>query len=95
MPSQPFVATVYGQISFAPQSVLVFKDNILVASGSVYNNNPDRIVLKKIVLTGNPIENKKSKATVSGMFFNKEDVEWFKPIDLWTKYGRHGNIVGM
>lgn len=54
--------------------------------------NPDRIVLKKIVLTGYPQKCKKRGAIVKYMFFNPEDILWFKPVELRTKHGLSGNI---
>jgi pre-rRNA-processing protein TSR1 len=63
-----------------------------VATGTVRSSNPDRVVLKKIVLTGYPLKVHKKKAIVKYMFFNPEDVKWYKPLDLFTKYGRRGRI---
>ncbi len=54
--------------------------------------DPDRIVLKKIVLTGYPRKCKKRGAIVKYMFFNPEDILWFKPVELRTKHGMSGNI---
>ena len=34
----------------------------------------------------------KNKAVVRWMFNCPEDVAWFRPLDLWTKYGRRGRI---
>ncbi len=89
------VASAYAPITFgASTPVLVFNSNNtdVVASGTVLDNNPDRIVLKKIVLSGHPIRTKKSWAVVRYMFFNPADIRYFKPIRLWTKYGREGVI---
>jgi hypothetical protein len=63
-----------------------------MASGSLLSVNPDRLIVKKIILTGRIIKIHKRRAIVKDMFYNPEDVMWFKPVDLWTKYGRRGSI---
>jgi pre-rRNA-processing protein TSR1 len=53
----------------------------------------DRIVIKRIILTGFPVRVHKRHATVKYMFYDPEDVKWFKPAGLHTKHGLQGNIV--
>jgi pre-rRNA-processing protein TSR1 len=64
----------------------------LVFTGSVRKADPDRVILKRIILTGVPFKTHKSKAVVRQMFFNPEDIRWFRPLELWTKYGMRGKI---
>ncbi|KAF6000377.1 ribosome bioproteinsis protein tsr1 [Cyanidiococcus yangmingshanensis] len=65
---------------------------LLVATGSVVGANPDRIVLKRVVLTGVPYRAHKTRATIRYMFFDPEDVKHYKNVPLWTKHGRLGRI---
>ena len=62
------------------------------SAGALRSTDPDRVVLKKLVLTGFPVKVHKYKAVVRWMFHSPEDVRWFRPLDLFTKYGRRGRI---
>uniref|UniRef100_A0A1A9X530 Pre-rRNA-processing protein TSR1 homolog n=1 Tax=Glossina brevipalpis TaxID=37001 RepID=A0A1A9X530_9MUSC len=96
-PHSTICATFYAPIQFPPAPILAFKVNpdstlALVARGCLLSCNPDRIILKRVVLSGVPMRINRKSATIRYMFFNKEDVEYFKPVKLRTKCGRVGHI---
>ncbi|KAL3688669.1 hypothetical protein R1sor_014978 [Riccia sorocarpa] len=95
-PGQFALASVFAPVSYPPLPLVAFKefpDGVkLVASGSLRSVNPDQIILKRIILSGYPHRVTKRKAVVRFMFHNPDDVRWFKPLELWTKYGRRGRI---
>ncbi|XP_029965221.1 LOW QUALITY PROTEIN: pre-rRNA-processing protein TSR1 homolog [Salarias fasciatus] len=96
-PDAPTVVSVYAPITFPPAGVLLFKqrsDGIqdLVATGSLLSCDPQRVVLKRIVLSGHPFKINRRSAVVRYMFFNRDDIMWFKPVELRTKWGRRGHI---
>jgi len=92
------IATVYAPITFPPSNVLVFKHNKeardieMCAKGTLHKIDPNRIITKRIVLSGHPFRIHKRSSVVRYMFFNPDDVMWFKPVELRTKYGRRGHI---
>ncbi|KAL6298374.1 ribosome biogenesis protein tsr1 [Sparassis latifolia] len=92
------VATTYGPAVFGKQPCLLLRETDdpqspeLVAMGSFINPDPTRVIAKRIVLTGHPFKVHKKTATVRYMFFNPDDINYFKPIQLHTKYGRTGHI---
>ncbi|XP_062241398.1 pre-rRNA-processing protein TSR1 homolog [Platichthys flesus] len=96
-PDAPTVVSVYAPITFSPAGVLLFRqhnDGIqdLVATGSLLSCDPRRVVLKRIVLSGHPFHINRRSAVVRYMFFNRDDIMWFKPVELRTKWGRRGHI---
>merc|ERR1711977_98721 len=52
----------------------------------------NRIIAKRIILTGHPYKIHKKLVTIRYMFFNDADVEYFKALQLWTRRGRSGFI---
>jgi len=64
----------------------------LVASGSYMGADTDRVLVKRVILTGYPVGVNKKTAIVRRMFYNADDIRWFKPVQLWTKYGLVGHI---
>ncbi|XP_001601694.3 pre-rRNA-processing protein TSR1 homolog [Nasonia vitripennis] len=96
-PNSTMVGTVFAPITFPPCPVLCYlekKDGSLelVATGNLLSVNPDRLVIKRVVLSGHPFKVHKRSAVIRFMFFNREDILWFKPVKLRTKYGRKGHI---
>eukprot|EP01138_Halocafeteria_seosinensis_P015614 gb/GECG01015935.1/.p1 GENE.gb/GECG01015935.1/~~gb/GECG01015935.1/.p1 ORF type:complete len:956 (+),score=149.90 gb/GECG01015935.1/:1-2868(+) len=97
------VASAYGPILFGNMPIQVYKRftddanpertrSLLVATGTLLGADPDRIVLKKIVLSGYPVKVNRRAAVVKFMFYSPEDILWFKPIELHTKHGLSGYI---
>lgn len=100
-PGQTAMATFIAPLTWGAVPVLYFKqmDDIqggqrleLIATGTSQAPDRARVIAKRIILTGHPYKIHKKIVTVRYMFFNKEDVDWFKALQLWTKRGRSGFI---
>lgn len=92
-----FVASAYAPMIFSNAPVVMFKREVdgtvtLLASGSLLSSDPDRVIVKRVVLSGHPCKINKRTATIRYMFHNPEDIQYFKPVELKTKYGKRGHI---
>lgn len=98
-PSTASVATCIAPVDFTQSPAIFFKISAtertgveLIGQGTFMNADHTRVLAKRAILTGHPFRFHKSVVTVRYMFFNPEDVEWFKSIPLFTKTGRSGFI---
>jgi pre-rRNA-processing protein TSR1 len=64
----------------------------MCGAGTVRSVDPMRMIIKRIVLTGNPYRTIGRTARVTLMFFNRDDVRWFKAVGLNTKHKQRGHI---
>ncbi|KAK5086439.1 ribosome biogenesis protein tsr1 [Lithohypha guttulata] len=96
-PGRTAVATFVGPLTWGSVPCLVFRkseqgDLEMIGTATTLPPSSSRIVTKRVILTGNPFKIHKKLVTIRYMFFNREDVEWFKALPLWTKRGRQGFI---
>lgn len=89
------VGTIYGPVTWTPAPVLLLRPGSLhlVAIGTLIDiSDPQRIILKRVTLTGSPFRIHKRSAVVRFMFPTPTDVNWFKPVELITRGGARGHI---
>lgn len=96
-PGRSATATLVAPVVLGNAPVVYFKQNEdneikLVGSGTVLDANRKRILVKRVVITGQPFKIHKRIVTIRYMFFNPEDVLWFKAVPLFTEQGRTGYI---
>ncbi|MCJ1230496.1 hypothetical protein MMC12_007170 [Toensbergia leucococca] len=102
-PGQTAMATFTGPLTWgttpalfflpsAPQATTPSPTPTLIATGTTTPPSQTRIIAKRIILTGHPFKIHKKLVTVRYMFFNAEDVNWFKALQLWTRRGRSGFV---
>ncbi|KAL2056903.1 hypothetical protein ABVK25_002642 [Lepraria finkii] len=99
-PGQTAVASFIAPITWGAVPALFFKPSPtkpsaplnLIATGTSLPPSTSRVIVKRVILTGHPYKIHKKLVTVRYMFFNKDDVIWFKALQLWTKRGRSGFI---
>ena len=97
-PGQTAVASFMAPLTWGAVPTLFFQSSTaegslrLIATGTCLPPSTDRVIAKRVILTGHPYKIHKKIVTVRYMFFNTEDVNWFKALQLWTKRGRSGFI---
>lgn len=93
------IATAIAPVNFTNAPAIFFKQSSespkkieLVGKGSFLNAEHQRVLAKRAILTGHPLKIHKNVVTIRYMFFNPEDIQFFKAVPLFTKSGRSGFI---
>ncbi|KAK6203051.1 uncharacterized protein RJT21DRAFT_93649 [Scheffersomyces amazonensis] len=97
-PGLSTIATAIAPVLFNNAPVIYFKPSEtegaleFIGQGTFLNCDHTRVMAQRSVLTGHPVKIHKRVVTVRYMFFNAEDINWFKAVPLFTKSGRTGFI---
>ncbi|KAI9893866.1 MAG: hypothetical protein M1814_005419 [Vezdaea aestivalis] len=97
-PGQTAIATFVGPMTWGAVPALFFKRTgedqklELVATGTALPPDSGRVIAKRVILSAHPYKIHRRLVTLRYMFFNSEDVKWFKALPLFTKRGRSGFI---
>lgn len=96
-PGQTAVASFTGPLTWGSIPLLYFTSPATgtpryIGTGTSLAPSHSRIIAKRIILTGHPFKIHKRSVTIRYMFFNAEDVAWFKALRIWTKRGRSGFV---
>ncbi|KAI9594595.1 hypothetical protein BDF19DRAFT_444182 [Syncephalis fuscata] len=91
------VATVFAPIQFGQMPISLYKESgdansapILVATGTFMNAEPNRIVAKRIILSGHPVKVNKKSAVVRYMFFQPAPYKHGRQGHIKESLGTHG-----
>lgn len=91
------IATFIAPATMQSAPILYFRntnDGIeYTGNGSIKTVDPSRMVIRERILTGNPYRANGKTARISMMFFNREDIEWFRTVPLRTKNKQNGHIT--
>ena len=95
--NQPAIASFIAPAVMQATPVSYFKESdgmlYFIGTGTIKTVDPCRMIIKRIILTGYPYRTIGRNARVTLMFFNKEDIIYFRTVGLWTKNKRRGHIV--
>lgn len=95
---QRMVASWLGPAMEHEAPVMIFQERTTpglatcIAGGTVWEGDPKKIIVKRIILTGYPFKIHKNLAVVRYMFHHPKDVAYFAPLELETVHGKRGMI---
>uniref|UniRef100_A0A1I8G8L5 Pre-rRNA-processing protein TSR1 homolog n=1 Tax=Macrostomum lignano TaxID=282301 RepID=A0A1I8G8L5_9PLAT len=98
LPGEHATASFYAPLTFTPAPVIAMSPDCqqqdrLLFSGSLESCDPARVVLKRVILSGQPFKIHKRSAVIRYLFFNPEDALYYRDAaNLRTKHGRRGKI---
>lgn len=96
-PGRSAVVTFIGPVLLNNAPVVYYypdasRERRIIGAGTVEDSDADRIIVKTAILTGLPVKIHRKLITIKHMFFNRDDVEYFKQVPLFTKLGAQGFI---